>query len=68
MSSGEVSRLILRFLLSDEGVAETTLAPEAEVEAGYRPSEAQQNKSVIESESGFLPSNNGSIQVLTPKE
>ena len=68
MSSGEVSGSILRFLLSDEGGAKTTSAPEAEVDANYHTSEAQQNKSIIESESGLLPSNSGSIQVLRPNE
>ena len=67
-SFGDVSGSILRFLLSDEGGAETTSAPEAEVDANYHTSEAQQNKSIIESESGLLPSNSGSIQVLRPNE
>ena len=67
-SFGDVSWSILRFLLSDEGGVETTSTPEAEVDANYHTSEAQQNKSIIESESGLLPSNSGSIQVLRPNE
>ena len=67
MSSGDVSGSILRFLLNDEGGGETTSALEAEVDADYHTSEAQQNKSIIESESGMLPVDSGSIQVLRSK-
>ena len=66
-SSCEVSGSIVRLLLSDDGGAETTAAPEAEVDADYHSSEAQQNKSIIESESGMLPVDSGSIQVLRSK-
>ena len=67
-SFGDVSGSILRFLLSDEGGAESTEAAEAEVDAGLNSSEAQQNKINMESERGMLPRNSGSIQVLRPKE